>query len=149
MKKFLLILLILTLIPLTALTEAAWILCQPGSYVVCHPSPSKDSETLGYFYCGDEIDVIGDVKGWVKIACGFELGEGYVYKGYVTYDEPTEVNESRVITKDKVRARRYIGGPRRRWLNTGDSITVYWVSASWSVTSQGYVQTDLTGDYDP
>lgn len=149
MKKLLCLLLCL-LIPLASLADQAWILCQPSSYVVCHMDPSKGSTEIGYFYCGDEIETTGKTQnGYLQVEVPFELGEGWVYKGYVTDDQPQEVNERRVITHDKVHARRYVNGPHRRWLNTGDSITVFWESASWSVTSQGYVQTQFTGDYDP
>ena len=149
MRK-LLILLILLMIPVNCLTEEAWILCQPKSYVVCHEAPKKGSPVAGYLYCGDKVEVIGKSRnGYVKLAVNFEQSVGYVYKGYIIYDEPVEVNEPRVITMDKIRARRFVNGPKRRWLNTGDTITVFWESPTWAVTSQGYVKTDLTGDYDP
>ena len=151
MKRMLIFLLVLMLLPAWALTEKAWVLCQPDSYVICRYWPKKSDEIAGFLYCGDPVETTGKTKnGYAQIYCDFETCEGWVYAGYLVYDEPYEVNERRVITSiARVRARRTINGKLRRWLYNGDTITVYWESAKWAVTSQGYIKTELTGDYDP
>lgn len=151
MKKILAILLILCLLPAWALTEKAWILCNPKSYVTCRRSPIKGAMLLGRYDCGDPVETTGKEKnGFVQVETCFEMGLGWVYAGYIVYDEPVEVNEKRVITSNaRVLARRWVNGPVKKRLKNMTEIFVYWESPTWAYTSKGYIKTELTGDYDP
>jgi hypothetical protein len=132
--------------------ENAWVLCHPESYVVCRKSPNKNSQVIGAFYVGDAVITTGRVKnGYAKLKnLPFEYETGWLNTGYLVNDPPQEVNEKYVITSNStVLARRNIGGAVRRKLKNGASLTVYWSSPEWSVTSQGFIKTDFIGDKDP
>ena len=125
--------------------QECWILCQPDSWVYARTSPNKKSMELGRLECGDMIYTDGKVKNGFLHVYGltFELGEGWVHKGYVVYDEPYAPNQIDTIIKSngRVSARRTIGGKRRCWVKNGQSIKVYMISYEWSVTNKGFIKT--------
>ena len=122
-----------------------WILCQPDSYVNIRLNPKKKSIEVGRLECGDPIFTDGKTKNGFLHVYGFtfEVGEGWVHKGYVVYDEPFKPvqYDTTVNSNGRVAARRTINGQRRCWLKDGQAIKVYMASEEWSVTNKGFVKT--------
>ena len=125
------------------LTEV-WIICQPDDYINVRMNPGKKSQIVGYAEVGDSILTDCTKKnGYMKCYGIGEAGEGWIFAGYVVYDEPVEVNRMACsISKAKLAARKYIGGKVRRWLKNLDEVMVYWMTDEWSVTSSGFVRTE-------
>lgn len=126
------------------LTEA-WVLCQPDSYINIRARANSRSEKAGYLLSGDRIWIDG------KTADGFahcdrmtnEAGEGWVYAGYIVFEEPKEINRRcRIQANGRVAARRTIDGERRTWLINGSEITVYQTAGEWAVTDEGFIKTE-------
>ena len=124
-----------------------WILCQPDSFVNIRAKPSTRSSAEGYLMCGDKVQFTGKTEnGFLHCICSNELGEGWVYCGYVVLDEPIEVNEKRLIEANgRVACRRTITGNRRCWVVNGSEVNVYWESDEWSVTDKGFIMTEFIG----
>ena len=123
-----------------------WILCQPDSFVNARMNPKKKSIEIGRLECGDKIYTDGKVKnGFLHVyGLSFEVGEGWVHKGYVVYDEPYKpvFQDTTVNANGRVKARKTINGQKRCWLKDGQSIKVYYVSNEWCVTNKGFVKTE-------
>jgi len=121
-----------------------WILCQPDSWVNTRIKPTKKSEELGRLECGDKILTDGKVKnGYLHVyGLWFEMGEGWVKKGYIVYDEPYKPPfvDNNIKSNGRVQARKTINGKRRCWLQDGQEIKVYMMTDEWAVTNKGYVQ---------
>ena len=122
-----------------------WVLCQPDSWVNARMNPTKKSIKLGYLECGDHLYTDGKIKnGFLHVwGFSFELGEGWVHKGYVVYSQPyiPVFKKTTVKSNGRVAARRTVNGDRRCWLKDGNEITVYMASEEWSVTNKGFVKT--------
>lgn len=144
MKKLLIALLLLVLICPAAVAEEqpAWILCGKGSIVNIRLNPRKLSAEAGFLDACDKVVVDGLKKnGYTHIV---EPLEGWVHSGYVVYSEPVKSGEKYVVVaKKRLAARRWIDGPRmekKPWLKNGTTVTVYYWSETWCVTSMGYLQ---------
>jgi hypothetical protein len=44
-----------------------------------------------------------------------------------------------ICGKARVACRKTIGGKRRAWAKPGSTVTVYWISEEWAVTSKGFI----------
>lgn len=124
------------------LTEA-YVICQPGDYVNVRMSPSKKSQAIGYIESGEQFLTDEQMKnGFIHCYGIGECGEGWIHAGYVVFDEPVRVDRiAYSISKAKLAARKYIGGKVRKWLKNMTSVTVYWMSDEWCVTSSGFMKT--------
>lgn len=121
-----------------------WVMCQPDSWVYVRMNPKKKSIEIGRLECGDKIITDGKVKnGFLHVYAQFELGEGWIHKGYIVYDEPHVplFQDTQIVSNGRVAARRTINGKRRCWVKDGQSIKVYMVSEEWSVTNKGFIKT--------
>ena len=119
-----------------------YVLC--ADFVYVRPFPNRKGEPLGRLEPGDHVYLDGKKKnGYMHcVDLHMESGEGWVYKGYIVYDEPTKVSQSAVIvSKGRLAARKYVNGKRTRWLKPLASVKVYYWSDEWCVTNCGYVQT--------
>lgn len=128
------------------ITEQVWVLCDPESYVTLRTGPGKNKPEFGGGLCGAEYWTDGKTQnGFLHILeVPAEESEGWVSARYIVYDRPVEVNERRVITGDgRVACRKWVNGKIKSWVMPGDEITVYWMSASWAVTSRGYIKSDF------
>ena len=129
-----------------AFTESSkvWVLCQPDSYVNIRARASSRSQKEGYALCGDSFETDGkSCNGFLHVYAGIEAGEGWINSGYIVWDEPKEVNrDAQIASRGRVALRRTISGKRRKWGHDGDTLKVFWESAEWSVTSQGFVKTE-------
>lgn len=128
------------------MTEDVWVLCQPNSFVWIRERPSGRSPEAGYAECGDVFETDGRKKnGFLHVYASVETGEGWISLGYIVWEKPVRVFETRHIdSKGRVNARRTIGGKRRCWLKDGDEIKVYWM-AEWAVTNKGFVKAEYIG----
>jgi len=125
--------------------EQMWVLCNPESYVVIRETPSRNGTLGGYLYMGDAVWTDGATKGkWIHLVdLSTEQGDGWVSKGYLDYSEPQLINMPAKILKSQTRARGCIDGEVKRRLKKGTMVTVYAENLKWSVTSVGYIKTDL------
>lgn len=129
----------------------AWVLCQPDSYVHIRSRANKHAQSIGYALCGDDFETDGTVRnGFVHLVnAPTESGEGWIAKGYVVFDQPEQVDHAASIeAAGRVACRSVMGGSRRRWVRPGDTVTVYWMSPEWSVTSAGFIMTRYIGAVD-
>lgn len=128
----------------------AYVMCQPDDYVNVRANPSTKSESYGRYISGDSFKTDGKKsKGFVHAIVALESNEGWIYAGYVVYDEPVYVNaEYKVASNGRVAARRYIGGPRRCWVKKGTTVKVSYMSSEWSLTNKGFIQTKYLSPMD-
>ena len=122
--------------------EDAWILCQPDSWVNIREKPGNGKKT-GYLEIGQKITLDGTRRaGYAHITdANTESGEGWVSTAYIVMDPPmVESVRAWVDADGRVACRRSIGGNRRKWLRGGDELILYASSAEWSVTSEGFIQ---------
>ena len=120
----------------------AWIICQPDSYVNIREAPRKTGIESGRLDSGDRVRTDGRMKnGYLHIIdAGTEKGDGWVHAGYIVYDEPRRTTERmQICGKARVACRKTICGKRRAWAKPGSTVTVYWISEEWAVTSKGFI----------
>lgn len=124
--------------------EDCWAMCQPDSWVNIRESPGR-SRVIGYLQLGDQVNAGRTKNGYTHIRGSYtDSGEGWVASGYLVDDEPQiETVRAWVDAEGRVACRRSIGGGRRKWLHGGDELVLYASSAEWSVTSEGFVKTEL------
>lgn len=123
-------------------TKEAYVLCD--DCVNIRREPTKKSTSIGQFECGEKLCLDGKEKNGYLHCTGLRLeeDEGWIYSGYVVYDEPIRTNQSAtIVSKGRLAARKNVGGKRTRWLRSGASVKVYWWSDDWCLTNCGYVQT--------
>ena len=144
MKRVLIIMLIALAAISTAVAEQGWILCQPDSFVYIRQSPGKGREPAGYLMLGDKVVTGAHRNGYTYVTgLSTESGDGWVASGYIVTDQPQiETVRAWIDSQGRVACRRAIGGDRRKWLRDGDQITLYASSAQWSITSEGFIQTE-------
>lgn len=135
--------LVLVLLFNRAWGEEGWIMCQPDSFVNVRESPGKGGRVVGYLELGDAVQTGSNRNGYAHVTgISNESGEGWVDSGYIVTDAPqVETVAAKVDADGRVACRRAIGGNRRKWLHAGDALTLYASSAEWSITSEGFVQT--------
>lgn len=121
-----------------------WILCKPDSYVVARWSASKTGEILGRLEMGDKIITDGQTKNGYLHCRGltFESDEGWVYAGYIVWDEPAETTDKTWVINagGRTACRRWVDGPRRAWAKNHSEVTVYAISNDWAVTNKGFIK---------
>lgn len=146
MKRLLIVLMLIILPIVSFADQQAWIICQPGDWVNARSRASSHSSSEGSYYAGDCITVDGEEKaGFTHVVdSSFEVSECWVASGYVSYSEPIQINaRATVISKGRVRARKCIDGKRRKWLEGGERLQVYYLAGDWAVTSEGFVQREF------
>lgn len=125
---------------------SAWVVCQPGDYVNARRKPSGRSEVLGRFDAGDEVVLDGKKRnGFMHvISAGLEEDECWIHSGYLVYDRPEYFGgiSGVVSSNGRLAARKRIGGERRMWLGTGDTVRIWYRSDEWCVTDKGFVMTE-------
>lgn len=152
MKKTIALALTIILLFSAAGAEERWILCR--DYANVHISPSKKSETVGYLDAGDNFETDGKTRnGFLHVLSIGENGDGWVFSGYVSNEQPEKKDSRYVCVASKQLAcRRWIGGSRikgrRGWLKNGETVKVYYRTDEWSVTSRGYIRSEWL-DPDP
>ena len=123
-----------------------WVLCQPGSQVVVRRTPSKNAMEVGQLEVGDwfETDAVSS-NGYIRTYGIGEYGEGWIYCGYVSTEEPVKVGMTYCcVAKNRVACRRWMDGPQTAnpWLKNGSQVQVFYRTSEWSVTSRGYIRSE-------
>ena len=118
-----------------------WVLCV--DYVNVRPFPNRKGEPLGRFESGDKVYLDGRKRnGFLHIIDTGLESDGWIYAGYIVYDEPIAVYQNAtIVSKARLAARKCVNGKRSRWLKPLATVKVYWWSDEWSVTSCGYLKT--------
>ena len=116
------------------------------SYVVVRRAPSKHAMEVGYLENGDWAETDGTCSnGYVRVYGIGEYGEGWVYSGFITLEEPKAVNEQYVVCSNgRVACRRWMGGPKTEnpWLKNGSNVFVFCEADGWMLTNCGYVRSE-------
>ena len=131
------------------LQEEVWVLCMPDSYVTLRTGPGKSKPEFGGCQCGAKFWTDGKQQnGFLHVLeVPAENDTGWISARYIIYDRPEEINQRRVITgKGRVACRKWVAGKVKDWIMPGDTLTVYWMSASWAVTSRGYIKSEYIGE---
>ena len=126
-----------------------WALCKPGegNQVWVRSSPHKGNNIDGWVEVGDSFYTDGkNSNGFLHVYGAGDAGEGWIYSGYVSTEEPVEVNEQYVcVALKRVACRRWISGPQAEnygWLANGSNVFVYWMTSTWAVTNKGFIQSE-------
>lgn len=122
----------------------AWIICQPNDYINVREKAKKKSDVIGRMDPGDWIMTDGEKKnGFMHVYGGFEQPDAWIFAGYVTTEEPEwKDRDGEIDSKYRVACRKWMDGPRRRWVRDGDRVHVYWQTGTWSVTNRGFIKTE-------
>ena len=126
--------------------EECWILCQPDSCVTLRSGAGKNKPEFGACQCGDKLWTDNEIRnGFIHVLeVPAEESEGWISSRYVILDRPDEVNREMQIRADgRVALRKWIGGPVKAWILPGETLTVWWMSPSWAVTSRGYIKSEF------
>ena len=123
-----------------------YVLCKPGDYVNVRRTPSTKGTPVGSLEAGDWFETDGESKnGFLRVYGIGEYGEGWIYCGYVSTEEPVEVFERYVcVAKSRVACRRWMGGPHTQnpWLKNGSNVDVFYMTSEWAVTSRGFIRSE-------
>ena len=121
-----------------------WCVCQPDSEINIRAFPKHGSEIAGRAFPGDQFYTDGKKRGtWVHIIdASCEAGEGWIHSGYLSDSPIREVNAEYVTTRNKVIARRFIGGKIRAKLKKGVVVTVFYISGNVAITNYGIMIID-------
>lgn len=131
------------------MTYKCWAVCQPGSEIMIRQKPNRRAEVVGAVTVGELMRTDWKEKdGWLHLVdVSNETGEGWIHEGYVVFEEPKEINrEMTICSRGRVACRKWIGGERKRWVNNGDSVTVYLMTSEVAVTNWGFIMADYIGE---
>lgn len=146
MRRFMILLLALLIISTAAVADTVYVLCQPDSFVYVRQFPKRGTQVAGYVELGDSLETDGVKRNGFLQVYGFEPGVAWISIGFVTSCPVTvETVKGEVVSKGRVACRRSIKGTRRKWLKNGAELTIYARSADWSITNQGFIQTQYLG----
>ena len=145
MRKLIASLLAVLILFSVAVADSVFVLCQPDSFVNVRAFPRKNADIAGRVELGWQLETDGVRKnGYVHVE-GFENG-GWVCAGFLTSEQVTVYTfKTEILSKGRVACRRSIKGQRRRWLSDGQKVTVYAFAGDWSITNQGFIQTQYLG----
>ena len=123
-----------------------WVMCKPGDYINVRRTPSTKADAVGYLEACDSFRTDGSSKnGFIRVYGIGEYGEGWIYCGYVSTEEPVEVFERYVcVAKSRVACRRWMNGPKTQnpWLRNGSNVEVFYMTSEWALTSRGFIQSE-------
>lgn len=125
--------------------EIGYVICKPNDYVNMREHASRKGEPLGRLEIGDKVYLDGKEKNgfYHCVDVGFEMNEGWVYKGYIVFDEPVFINQhATIVSKGRLAVRNQINGKRIKWLKPMSSVTVYYMTEEWAITNYGYVKSE-------
>ena len=121
-----------------------YILCRPGGHVNVRTMPSKSALVAGWVEFGKCVETDGKEKnGFMHVVnLAAEETEGWIYAGFLVYDQPRDEKYTAEVWGGPVIARSCVGGKQIGRLKDGQRVTVYALSNAWSVTSRGYIMSD-------
>lgn len=129
-------------------TWNCWVMCQPGSEVLIRDKPKKRAEIVGAAASGSRMRTDYEERnGYLHLVdVNNETGDGWIYAGYIVYEEPDATETEMLIdSRGRVACRRWIGGKRKSWAKPGSSVTVYMTADGWAVTDRGYIRCEYLG----
>ncbi|MDD3334118.1 MAG: SH3 domain-containing protein [Eubacteriales bacterium] len=111
-----------------------------------------DGEIIGWLDAGDCVTVIRDGKGWTKVKCGVEAGEGWVKSEYLT-NRAADAGRYKNTSGGRIHIRNGVGGGHLDWLDGGKTVTVtVWCSDAegtlWGFMGDGWVKYDCLSKVD-
>ena len=124
-----------------------WIMCKPGDYINVRRTPSTNSEIVGYLDpCDWFMTDLTSSNGFFRVYGIGEYGEGWVYCGYVTAEEPEQIFERYVCcAKTRVACRRWMNGPKVSsypWLTNLSEVDVFYIADGWACTNRGFIMAE-------
>ena len=147
MKRFLTCLVLAVLLIGNAAADNVFVLCQPDSFVNVRAFPKKGAEVTGRVELGWQLESDGVRRNGFVHVCGFE-GDAWINAGFVTTEPVTVMTvETEIQSKGRVACRRSIKGKRRKWLSDGQKVVIYAVAGAWTITNQGFIQTQYLGGF--
>lgn len=147
MKRFLIITVCLLLIVVTAAADTVFVICQPDSFVYLRMYPKRGAELAGYAYLGEALETDGARRNGFLHIQGLDA-DAWINTGFVTeYPVIVETVKGRIDSKGRVACRRSIKGTRRKWLQNGAEVVIFARSDDWSITNQGFIQTQYLGGF--
>ena len=122
-----------------------WVLCQPDDYVNIRDKASTIGHKIGRAEVGDSFMTDGKVKdGFLHVYCSLEESEGWIYLGYIVFDEPEQIGELWVVESNgRVACRKCVDGARRCWVIDGSTLTVRYIAGEWAITDKGFIKTEF------
>ena len=123
----------------------AYAICTKDDYVNVRSKPGKTGTEIGRLDPGDMVLLDGQEKnGYMHcVNLSFEEETGWVFAGYIVYDEPVYVDaEYTVVSNGMLTARKYVDGRRTGRLKPMTIVTVYYWSEEWCVTNKGYLRSE-------
>lgn len=121
-----------------------WVMCKPGDYINVRRTPSTHAEAVGYLEAGDSFLTDGSSKnGFIRVFNIGEYGEGWIFAGYVSTEEPVPVFQRYVcVSNSRVRCRRWMNGKltQNPWITNGSNVDVFYMADGWAMTSRGFIQ---------
>lgn len=129
-------------------TWHCWVMCRPGSErqlneIMIRERPTKKADATGAAAAGDSMQTDYEEKGgWLHVVdLANETGDGWIFGGYIVYEEPKTINRlAEVHAKGRVHCRKWINGPHKGWVRSGDTVEVYMIADGWAVTNKGYIR---------
>ena len=131
-----------------AFADGYYVLCKPGGEVNIREHPKLKSQIVACVFFGDLLETDGkEQNGFVHVTgLNAEDNSGWIYKGLLTADEPIASEaQTQVFRAERVACRKYASTESkvRKWLKSGDNVTVYAISEKWCVTDAGYIMTEF------
>ena len=121
-----------------------WVMCKPGDYINVRLTPSTKAEAVGYLEACDSFQTDASSRnGFIRVYGVGEYGEGWIFAGYVSTEEPVAVFQRYIcVSNSRVRCRRWMNGPKTQnpWITNGSNVDVFYMADGWAMTSRGFVQ---------
>lgn len=144
MRKYLVIFLMFLCVSVaTAKADTRYVLVR--SELNVRGKASLGSEIHGRLFAGDRVNVARTYKDWCFLEdLPSEEGCGWVSSTYLVAEPVTQYdgNPAIISANGRVAVRKTINGERTQWVHPGDTVSVYAMSETWSVTDRGYIKTE-------
>ena len=149
MKRLVGIILMVALFVTGAGAETVTVFCTPGQEVNLRAEPSRHSECVGRYTCGDTFETDGKIRRdsqgrkWVHMVnTALEVNEAWIMANYVQGAVEIRQMFAQVDARGRVAVRNAPNGERVKWIKNGTEIEVYACSEEWACTEEGYISID-------
>ena len=147
MRKVVVVITIMVVIISTGIAEDTYfVMCNPESHVNVHSKAKKSSEVIAWLHFGTEVTVDKEYNGFCHVIdlMGEETS-GWVSKKYLDIWEPMDDVEGiyLVVADGRVAIRNAINGKVKAWLQPGESVEVFAMTAEWAIVNKGFVRAEF------